>query len=134
MNIIVCLDDNFGMAFNGRRQSKDRYVRREILSLCGNARLWMNKYSFLQFEENTGNIVADDRFLTKAGAGEFCFIETDVISYDRVSRVYAFFWNTIYPSNLKFDTKGLTEISSRDFVGYSHKKITLKVYEQRSSV
>ena len=30
MNIIVCLDDNQGMLFNKRRQSKDRQVLEDI--------------------------------------------------------------------------------------------------------
>ena len=30
MNIIVCLDDNLGMLFNKRRQSKDRRVLEDI--------------------------------------------------------------------------------------------------------
>ncbi len=45
MKIIVCIDDKNGMMFNHRRQSKDREVRRDMLSYIGHHRLWMNEYS-----------------------------------------------------------------------------------------
>ena len=33
MNLIVCLDDNGGMMFGGRRQTRDRLVNRHILEM-----------------------------------------------------------------------------------------------------
>ena len=50
MKIIVCIDDKNGMMFNHRRQSKDREVRRDMLSYIGQHRLWMNEYSRKQIE------------------------------------------------------------------------------------
>ena len=37
MTLIVCLDDKNGMAFNHRRQSQDRLLRRRVLELAGEA-------------------------------------------------------------------------------------------------
>ena len=45
MILIVCIDDNKGMMFNHRRQSQDRVLRRHILDMVGNGKLWMNEYS-----------------------------------------------------------------------------------------
>lgn len=33
MHLVLCLDDNNGMAFNGRRQSRDRELTRQMNSL-----------------------------------------------------------------------------------------------------
>ena len=35
MKVFVCVDDGFGMAFNGRRQSRDSAVVEDILATCG---------------------------------------------------------------------------------------------------
>ena len=35
MNLIVCLDDKNGMAFNGRRQSRDRLLTEDLLQTVG---------------------------------------------------------------------------------------------------
>ena len=66
MILIVCLDDKGGMAFNRRRQSKDRVLREQILALTEGRPLWMNSYSALQFED-APNIRVDEAFLEKAG-------------------------------------------------------------------
>ena len=136
MNIIICLDDNLGMAFNGRRQSRDRCVRDKILSICKNSQLYMNEYSFGQFEEKTDNIVVDEDFLEKAGKGDFCFVENQSFSPMKAEMIYAFLWNRVYPSDIKLERSleesGFTVIGSYDFKGYSHEKITLKTYKRRT--
>ena len=45
MKAIVCLDDNEGMTFAGRRQSRDRVVCADILFLTRGKKLFMNAYS-----------------------------------------------------------------------------------------
>ena len=49
MHIIVCLDDQNGMAFNHRRQSRDRVVTEDICILADGRPLWMNKNSVALF-------------------------------------------------------------------------------------
>ena len=39
MKIIACLDDNNGLLFNNRRQSRDRVVIEDILKDCHNSKL-----------------------------------------------------------------------------------------------
>ena len=42
---IVCLDQKNGMYFNERRQSRDRYVIRDIVEMTKDAVLHINSYS-----------------------------------------------------------------------------------------
>ena len=44
MKIIACLDDNNGLLFNNRRQSRDRVVIEDILKDCHNSKLWINNF------------------------------------------------------------------------------------------
>ena len=53
MKLIVCLDDNNGMMFNKRRQSRDRLLIENMLELCKGERLYTNEYSGKLFSENT---------------------------------------------------------------------------------
>ena len=41
MYIIICLDDNNGLAFNHRRQSQDRIVAEDIRKTVGEKKLWI---------------------------------------------------------------------------------------------
>ena len=75
MTVFVCLDDNNGMLFCGRRQSRDRVITQDILTQCEGSRLWMDEYSRKLFENMEGNIITDIDFLRKAEQGEFCFVE-----------------------------------------------------------
>ena len=76
MIVVAVVDDNMGMMFNKRRQSKDRALRERILALAGKGKLWMNEYTYQQFSDcDTGGFQVDPDFLDKAGGGEFCFVE-----------------------------------------------------------
>ena len=46
---MLCVDDNYGLAFNGRRQSRDREVLEEMLRLSGKCRIWMAPESVALF-------------------------------------------------------------------------------------
>ena len=41
MIVITCVDQKNGLAFNGRRQSRDRMVAADILRESAGRRLWM---------------------------------------------------------------------------------------------
>ena len=49
MNVMVAVDDNGGMLFDGRRQSQDSALREYILNISKGSFLWMNQYSLSQF-------------------------------------------------------------------------------------
>ena len=59
MILIVCVDDNMGMAFNHRRQSQDRLLRRRLLERVGASKLWMSPYTARQFDALPENVQAD---------------------------------------------------------------------------
>ncbi len=135
MNIIVVVDDGGGMLFNGRRQSLDRVLRDAILKIAAGGCLWMNAYSYGQFGGGTANnIRVDEKFLDKAGADDFCFIENlPLAAYEYgINAIWLFRWNRSYPADFFFDidvADGKWNLrESRDFKGYSHEKITLEVY------
>ena len=133
MNIIVCVDKNNGTMFNNRRQSQDRELIAKIMEITSDARLFMNEYSLPMFSEQE-NITACKDFLSQAQTGDFCFIENADIPSDNIEDIYIFNWNRDYPSDtyFTFDLKlnGFKRIKKEDFVGYSHKKITLEIYRR----
>ena len=51
MILAVCVDDKLGMLFNKRRQSKDRELRKDLLSLTDQT-LWVNEYTAKQFTDD----------------------------------------------------------------------------------
>ena len=74
MTLIVCVDDNMGMLFNHRRQSKDVVVRERILKQAEGKHLWMNHYSAKQFDPEA-LINADESFMNEAAPEDVCFAE-----------------------------------------------------------
>lgn len=136
MNVIITIDDNQGMVFNKRRQSKDRELRKNILLQAGDNKLWMNEYSFRQFEEELGtNICVAEDFVEKAESGEYCFVENIPLTEyeDRIEMLVLYKWNRVYPSDLRFMIDLSSErwnlISGEEFVGSSHEKITKEVWK-----
>lgn len=133
MIVIVCVDDNLGMMFNNRRQSRDVEVVKKIAEITKGSRLWMNKYSYELFEKlDRSNINVDSGFLSETANWEYCFVEdTDLKPYEKwVEKIIVFRWNTIYPLERAFDINlekwQLKE--NLDFAGKSHEKITMEVY------
>lgn len=131
MRVIVCLDEKCGMAFGGRRQSRDRVLCQRVIELVGEEKLWMNKKSIALFE-GFDNALADENYLDKAGIGDYCFVETDSLAAkkDGIEGFVIYRWNRAYPSDLKFDIdlSGYKMVSATEFKGNSHDKITEEVY------
>lgn len=133
MIAIFCLDDNHGLTFNQRRQSKDRELCKRILHMAGSQPVLMNSYTAKQFPSDANIIVRED-FLQEASSQDFCFIETDPIPLERAETLIIFYWNRTYPGDEHFnkDPKefGFFCTASEDFVGFSHEKITMKIYRR----
>ena len=135
MIVIVCVDDNLGMMFNNRRQSRDVEVVKKIVELTKDNRLWMNRYSYELFEElDYSNINVDSGFLSETANEEYCFVENvDLKPFEKwVEKIIVFRWNTVYPSDreLDIDLKSWELIESSEFFGKSHEKITMEVYSK----
>ncbi len=133
MKLIVCLDNANGLSFGGRRQSRDRAVQERIRKLVGNNRLLLNTYSATLFTAEDALTVSDD-FLVLAKADDFCFVENTAIPTEGVDEWYLFFWNRDYPADRYFEfdlpANGFRKVKTEQFVGSSHKKITLEVYRR----
>ena len=133
MKVILCLDDNNGMVFNNRRQSRDEKVIEKILDITKKNRLWLNKYSYSLFEIfNASNVNVDDLFLSETPMGEYCFVENSELSnYEKwIEEIIVFRWNRDYPydKELDIDLSKWKLNNSLEFEGNSHKKITMEVY------
>ena len=135
MIVIVCVDNNLGMMFNNRRQSRDIEVVKKIIEFTKGSSLWMNKYSYELFEElDCNRINIDSGFLSETANGEYCFVENiDLEPYEKwVEKIIVFRWNTVYPSDheLDIDLGSWQLLESSEFVGKSHEKITMEVYSK----
>ena len=75
MKLIVCVDDQNGMAFNHRRQSQDRVLVERIEDLVADSTLRMAPYSQKFFSGE--NIVASSSYLSDADVDDYCFVEVD---------------------------------------------------------
>ena len=134
MKIIVCLDEQNGMLFLGRRQSQDSVLRAHMLAYTGGSALWMNAYSAKQFSELPDGIRVDEAFLEKAGEDDFCFVEDPSgLRGKQADRLIIYRWNRRYPSDVKFPMEAFAPRmrlhSSCEFVGSSHECITQEVYD-----
>ena len=131
MIVIACLDNRGGMAFGGRRQSRDHVLCKRIVSLVGNDILYMSEYSKKLFEDSD-NIIADGDFLDKATSGDYCFIELESLSNyeEKIEKLIVYRWNRDYPYDIKFEIN-LSKwkmISQSEFKGSSHDNIIEEVY------
>lgn len=133
MKIAICVDKSNGILFGGKRLSQDGILRNKLIELVGDGKLCMNEYSAKQFDNDDRLQVCED-FLLSAGQNSICFVENVEIPMDKVSELYLFNWNRDYPADTYFKVDlneyQFKRIKKEDFVGSSHKKITLEVYRR----
>ena len=136
MKIIVCLDDANGMMFNRRRQSRDRILLQDICNTVGNHPLWMDTYSEPLWMAHNIQKRVSDRFLDEAEREDYCFVENRHIGgyMSQVEELTVYRWNRRYPSDFSLDIDphacGLSLISTCEFPGSSHEKITKEIYRK----
>lgn len=136
MNIAVCLDEKNGMLFNRRRQSRDRVVTDDIVKLASGRPILMHPYSAPLFYGLGCAVDADESFLEKAGENDLCFVENALLlpQIARIRSVTVYRWNRKYPADFFLDADlaacGFKLISSEDFPGFSHEKITKECYKK----
>ena len=78
MRLIVCLDDKNGMAFNHRRQSRDRIITETIEELVKGSTLHFSPYSAKLFP--SGVFEPSEDYLSRAGEDDFCFVELEDVT------------------------------------------------------
>lgn len=135
MIIAVCVDDKLGMLFNKRRQSKDRELRKDLLSLTD--KLYVNSYTAKQFsEEEQSKLYISEDFLAEAGDNAICFVENvSLDEYDSdITQLILYRWNRIYPADVRF-TVDLSDWELKEeieFKGSSHDRITRCTYMHKN--
>ena len=124
MIIIGCVENSFGMCFNGRRVSRDKVVTEKILNLTKGEKLYINDFSKDLFE-NTDAVLVED-VLNLSDKEGYCFVENAAPeSFENIEKIILFMWNRDYPSDFKFKLpENFKEINRFEFKGNSHEKIT----------
>lgn len=132
MRLIVCLDDKNGMAFNHRRQSRDRNVIEKVEELVKGSILHCSPYSVKLFPSDS--FESSEDYLLQAGEDDFCFVELeDLAPYEQqIKEITVFRWNRLYPADLRFpiDLTQWRLEQTVEFPGHSHEKITMEVYRR----
>ncbi|MBQ9761200.1 MAG: ribonuclease Z [Clostridia bacterium] len=133
MKLIVCLDDKNGMAFNRRRQSRDRVLIEDLCRTVGEEPIYLSPYSASLFASTGAKTVAVVDPLGVSGV-HCCFVETfDPAPYgELIDEIILYRWNRHYPADVTFtlDMSGYRLISADEFVGSSHEKITKEVWKK----
>lgn len=135
MIVMVCVDDSLGMLFNNRRQSRDKVLISKIIEMSNISKLWINEFSRPLFDSFESQIMLiNDDFLDVADKGDYCFVENRSLSpyIDKIEKLVVFKWNREYPSDfsLDIDLSQWSLVSTTDFKGNSHEKITMEVYKK----
>ena len=132
MEIIICLDDNNGMLFNNRRQSRDSKVLEDIKnSLKGNLTIFPFSEKLIKGSEIPYELMSDT-----VNENAVIFVEDRGIKklLSAVHKITVYRWNRVYPADMSLDIdfaeEGFKSVSVCEFEGSSHEKITKEVYER----
>lgn len=150
MVLIACVDDNKGMLFGGRRQSRDAVVCADILEdcICKGSSLYIDTYSEKIFKEfdctnvKINVVTGIGSLATDPDSAEELPFEKDAhifvenvspASFEKAAdTIILYKWNRDYPYDMQFDIdlqNGNWELSSCcEFAGKSHDKITKEIY------
>ena len=136
MTVFICLDDNYGMLFNRRRQSRDREVLKDMLAVSEGS-IWMNAYSAALFGTASEKIIVRDDVPGSVPEDGWCFLENIPLKpyEDKVERIVVYYWNRIYPADTYLDIDlnyGWEITDTKEFGGNSHEKITRKIYKRKN--
>ena len=131
--VAVTVDERMGIAFNNRRQSRDRVLVSNLMNAAPD-KVYVSDYSIPLFDRYKDRIIVVDDPLAQCPDGGYCFVEMSEITpyIDEIDMLIVYNWNRHYPADkmLDIDLKGSTfkHVSSAEFVGSSHEKITKEIY------
>ncbi len=128
LKFIICLDDNNGMLFNNRRQSRDSAVITDIIKDLNEEKLNILPFSQQLFEGLTDNI----NIVSTINENGIYFAENiDIVPFaGKADEIIVYRWNRIYPSDFTCDVdfSCFKIIKQSEFKGSSHDKISKTVY------
>lgn len=135
MTLCVCLDNQNGMHFNHRRQSRDRVLYERLVAHCRDGgRLFIREDARILFPTASVTVLPDMAALPETTERDILFSEA--LSFlppkDIIDRLIVYRWNRDYPSDCRFPLAdyALVLCEKSDFVGFSHEKITEEVYRR----
>ena len=132
MILVLCLDETGGMAFNQRRQSRDRLLIADLAELARGSAIHLHPRSAMLFEDSEARVIPSPDFTKNAKEGEYCFLEFSAPAplESKTEKLIIYRWNRRYQADLFFDIelKDWLIESASDFPGTSHEKITREVY------
>lgn len=131
MILIFCVDDNFGLMFNKRRQSRDSVVIEDIKNCFTGKKICISPYSEKLFKEAGVDYTICESFENQ---DEICFVE-DKYTRDLLKKadsVVIYHWNRLYPSDVKLDYQIIVDnfklAEALTFKGSSHNEIERERY------
>lgn len=129
MKAIITLDNKYGYSLFGKRLSWDREIEKNVFeNLAEDESLFVSPYTMKSFSEPSQSRlispIPDDREKDITA-----FFEVDDIP-STLDELIVYRWNRNYPSDKKYNPylHGWKRLSSEDFPGHSHNKITREVY------
>lgn len=131
MKIILCLDDNKGLLFNNRRQSRDKAVLDDIFNNLNGEKLAVTTFSEKLFSDYAEKIVVDDN---PFGKEEISVVFSENLSLQqfmaKIDKIIVYNWNRVYPCDFycDIDFLQLKMIEETELTGNSHEKITKQVF------
>ena len=134
MTVIICVDERGGMLFNKRRVSKDRLVIKDLEKEVGDGILYISDFSEPLFADSEISVLSVSEPLSAAAKEDFAFIENFSLKEktNNIERLIIYNWNRKYPYDFSLDIEplkcGFSLISTTDFKGNSHDKITKEIY------
>lgn len=132
MTLVCCVDDILGMAFFGRRQSRDSLLYKDLANEAQGKTIHLQLRSGPLFADTDAQLAVSDSPWDNATENEFCFVEFCAPSAfeSKADKIILYRWNRRYQSDVKFDIdlNKWTKLSETEFPGSSHEKITKEVY------
>ncbi len=131
MTLIFCVDNNFGLMFNKRRQSRDSAVLEDIKNCFAGEKICISSYSEKLFNEAGIDYILCDDF---SKCDNVCFVEDKYSPdlFNLADEVILYHWGKVYPadSNLDIDllNTNFTLYETDILTGTSHNEIKKEVY------
>lgn len=119
MEVIYCVDNNLGISFNNRRVSSDKEIINDIYK----------DYDCINIFKRSEDLFRGKKYnVIESIDNDVYFLEDNYNIFSSKLILYKF--NRDYPSDVKlnYDLSKYKMISSYNFKGNSHDKITKEVY------
>lgn len=131
MTLIFCVDNDFGLMFNKRRQSRDSAVLEDIKNCFAGEKICISSYSEKLFNEADIDYILCDDF---SKCDNVCFVEDKYSPdlFNLADEVILYHWGKVYPADLNLDidllNTNFTLCETDILTGTSHNEIKKEVY------